>query len=69
MNPSQVAWFRQENTRIPAADTSKGKGILFFHIPMPEHVTLYNEYPFYGSKLSNISPWAVNTGLYAAIVE
>ena len=42
--------------------------MLFFHIPMPEYVTLYNEYPFYG-QCSNVSCWSVNTGLFAAIIE
>ena len=42
---------------------------MFFHIPSPEYITLYNEYPYYGSCLSNISPWSVNTGLFSAILE
>ena len=43
--------------------------MLFMHIPMPEYVTLFNEYPYYGTKICDVSCWSVNTGLFAAIVE
>jgi hypothetical protein len=42
---------------------------MFFHIPCPEYLILYNEYPYFGSCLSNISPWSVNTGLFSALLE
>ena len=67
-NPDQVDWFRAANTAIKD-QKSKGKGILFFHIPFPEYLHLYNEYSFYGTRRSNISCWSVNTGLFAAILE
>lgn len=39
------------------------------HIPLPEYITLYNEYPYFGQKGRQVSVWAVNTGLFAAVLE
>ena len=55
--------------KIANDDISKGKGIMFFHIPMPEHINLYNYFPYYGHKYSNVNCWSVNTGLFSVLLE
>jgi hypothetical protein len=60
VEPSQVQWLRDQ--------AKPGKGMLFCHIPLPEHLDLYNKYPYYG-RVGNITPFSVNTGLFAAVVE
>jgi hypothetical protein len=51
------------------SDPSKGKGLLFIHIPLSEYINLYNNNPFYGFKTEAISCGAVNTGLFGALIE
>lgn len=61
VEPSQVQWFRENASQ-------GGRGILFCHIPLPEHLELAQTYPYQG-RVSRITPSPVNTGLFAAIVE
>jgi 3',5'-cyclic AMP phosphodiesterase CpdA len=68
-NPDQISWFREENFKIDPSDSSKGKGFLFFHIPIPEYVNLFNDYSFYGNKNEHVACASVNTGMFSAIVE
>lgn len=50
-------------------DPSKGKGMLFMHIPLVEYINLYNDYDFYGHAEEPICCQAGNTGLFAAVIE
>jgi hypothetical protein len=48
IHPDQVNWFRQANSDISETDPSKGKGMLFMHIPLIEYQNLFNDFEFYG---------------------
>lgn len=67
--PDQVDWFRQENFNIALNDSSKGKGFLFFHIPIYEYTNLYNDHAVFGKMGEKISCQGVNTGLFHALKE
>ncbi|CDW88220.1 metallophosphoesterase [Stylonychia lemnae] len=65
----QIQWFRQANQNISSDDPTKGKAILFTHIPMHEYMNLYNYNDIFGLKGEEVCCPAVNTGLFSAIVE
>ncbi len=65
--PDQVDWFRQEHLKI--TDTSKGRGMLFMHIPIDEYMGVVNDGNIIGHKNEGICCGAVNTGIYGAMVE
>jgi len=69
VRPDQVEWFRQANAAIPNDDPSKGKGFLFVHMPLSEYMNLYNNDNFYGQRGEEICCWALNTGLFGALIE
>jgi hypothetical protein len=69
VHPDQVEWFRDENFKIAPSDPSKGRGLLFIHIPIPEYVTMYNNNNIYGTKNEPICCASINTGLFGAIIE
>lgn len=69
VHPDQVDWFRQQNNEIPMEDPSKGKGMLFMHIPLDEYINLYNDYDFFGHAEEPICCQAGNTGLFSAMIE
>jgi hypothetical protein len=69
VHPDQVEWFREEHLKIDSNDPSKGKGFLFFHIPLQEYTILYNNYGFYGRKNDHFGCSSVNTGLFGAMIE
>ena len=46
VRPDQIDWFRRANLEIQ--DHSKGRGILFFHIPIQEYMNLWNNGEYYG---------------------
>lgn len=69
VHPDQVEWFREQHFNIELSDPSKGKGLLFIHIPLSEYLNLYNSNPLYGYKTEPISCGAVNTGLFGALIE
>jgi len=50
-------------------DSSKGKGMLFMHIPMVEYMEIVNNLEYYGVKGEGIACWSVNTGLYSVLLE
>lgn len=69
IHPDQVKWFREENDKIPATDPSKGKGMLFMHIPLVNYRKMYNDFPWYGNAKGQVSCQAVDTGVFGAILE
>ena len=60
---------REEHSKIPDSDPSKHRGILFVHIPFTEYMSLYNNLEFYGVKGEDVCCQALNTGVFAALVE
>eukprot|EP00347_Sterkiella_histriomuscorum_P007757 403347672 len=65
----QIDWFRQANFQIPTTDSTKGRGILFLHIPLVEYMPMYNYENTVGTRGETVCCGAVNTGLFAAIKE
>ena len=71
----QVAWYR-ETARALAAEYEGGKGdggklpaLAFFHIPLPEYNDVWEYHPCRGVKYEEVCCPALNTGLFAAMVE
>ena len=64
-----MEWFREEHYKIPASHPSKGRGILFTHIPIPEYLDLWNNAAIAGTKNEGVACGAVNTGVFAALKE
>ena len=48
---------------------SKGRGILFMHIPIQEYMDMYNFENIYGNKGETVCCQATNTGLFRVIKE
>lgn len=51
------------------SDKSKGKGFLFFHIPLREYMELFNDHEYYGYKMQPVACSSVNTGLFSHLIE
>jgi hypothetical protein len=69
VHPDQVKWFRDENAKILATDPSKGKGMLFMHVPLVNYRKMYNDFPWYGNRKAEVACQAVDTGVIGAILE
>lgn len=68
---SQVAWYKNESTRINKKYGRVVPGVAFFHIPLYEHLDLWNSKEVYGNLGEEVGVCcsSVNTGLFAAMHE
>ena len=48
--PDQIDWVVQEHRSIPKDDISKGRGMMFMHIPIVEMMMMYNQRNFKGTN-------------------
>eukprot|EP00742_Colponemidia_sp_Colp-10_P000495 GILJ01000539.1.p1 GENE.GILJ01000539.1~~GILJ01000539.1.p1 ORF type:complete len:403 (+),score=48.96 GILJ01000539.1:40-1209(+) len=69
VRPNQVAWYKSLSAKLTQLRGAQVPGLSFFHIPMPEFMWVWNEFPTVGNKSEDVSCFAVNTGLYAAMKE
>lgn len=61
ISPDGVNWYK---------NNADGKeGYAFMHIPLPEYMTLWNNYEVVGMRDEEICCSSVNTGMFAAIKE
>eukprot|EP00727_Mastigamoeba_balamuthi_P003957 m51a1_g13559 hypothetical protein (401) ;mRNA; r:329-1994 len=65
---SQVDWFQSSSSTLASRwqMTQNPFSLMFFHIPVPEYVTLWNTATVMGSKNENVCCPKTNTGLYEA---
>jgi len=69
---AQVQWFRDEEAKAQKASSAgQVPGLVFFHIPTPEYVFSGDKETvgYVGRKAEDVCPQAVNTGLFASMVE
>lgn len=68
---TQIMWYQNESAALTAKQQVVIPGIAFFHIPLYEHLDLYNTLPVYGTRdeSDGICCSSVNTGLYSAMQE
>ncbi|CDW85827.1 UNKNOWN [Stylonychia lemnae] len=66
---NQIDWIGQEFNKISKDDPSRGKGILFMHIPIQEYLYMFNEGNIVGKAGEEICCQAGNTGLFQVIKD
>ncbi|KAL4449840.1 hypothetical protein ABPG74_008213 [Tetrahymena malaccensis] len=59
----QVEWFENEITKINKQYDNL-LHVAFYHIPLPEYVTLYNNYKVYGTRGESVGCPQINTGFF-----
>eukprot|EP01099_Mayorella_cantabrigiensis_P002721 TRINITY_DN2200_c0_g1_i1.p1 TRINITY_DN2200_c0_g1~~TRINITY_DN2200_c0_g1_i1.p1 ORF type:complete len:320 (-),score=88.98 TRINITY_DN2200_c0_g1_i1:315-1241(-) len=67
--PAQVEWFRATSDAVKVSQGGTKPGLAFFHIPVPEYMYLWSNFPIHGNKTEDVCCFSVNTGLFSAFVE
>lgn len=66
----QIQWYRENSRNIQQDNLGRMlPAIAFFHIPLPEYDTVWNSGQCIGEKNEDVCCPAVNSGLYAAMLE
>lgn len=65
----QMEWYAQQSADLEREEGRKVPSLAFFHIPLPEYDTVWNERPCYGQKLEKVCSPLINSGFYTAMVE
>ncbi|CDW89631.1 metallophosphoesterase [Stylonychia lemnae] len=65
----QINWVKQESTKISNTDPSKGKGMMLFHIPLQQYMSLVNENEYYGLFGEWVCCQEVDTGMFKVIQD
>jgi len=66
--PDQVDWYMEQSK----LRQNKGKpvpSLSFFHIPLQEHMFMWNSEPCYGTNNDSVACQAINSGLLSAFLE
>lgn len=69
---NQIMWYWNSSEELNAHNGGKIPGMMFFHIPIPEFVTLYRNsaQTFYeGNRRESVGNGPFNPGLFNALVE
>ncbi len=69
---SQVAWYKKTSTRFTKKNTNKPlPALAFFHIPLPEYNQVWDTDSLtkVGVKNEDVCSPAINTGMFAAMLE
>lgn len=65
----QVEWYKKESQKINEQYGVSPDGLAFYHIPLPEFVTMHNWGKTYGYRGEGISCPRVNTHFFTAMLE
>eukprot|EP01016_Furgasonia_blochmanni_P003379 TRINITY_DN11325_c0_g2_i2.p1 TRINITY_DN11325_c0_g2~~TRINITY_DN11325_c0_g2_i2.p1 ORF type:complete len:446 (-),score=79.39 TRINITY_DN11325_c0_g2_i2:202-1539(-) len=68
---SQIDWYSNLSDQL---QTAHGKGddimhVAFFHIPVPEYMSLWNDDPVYGDKFEDVACPLENTGFFERVKQ
>lgn len=66
---NQIDWFKGVTDANKNGHGERISGLAFFHIPLPEYMTMWNEALTYGNKDDNVNCPKVNTGAFEAFLE
>ncbi|WP_338131140.1 metallophosphoesterase family protein [Cohnella rhizosphaerae] len=66
---SQIDWFREKASALPAKGAPPLPSLVFFHIPLPEYKEVWRTRRCDGRRFEDISCPKLNSGLFAALVE
>lgn len=72
IDPSQINWYKNQSTSLAALNQNNPyPSLAFFHIPLPEYQTAYNESSckHHGERKENECAPVYNSGMYAAMIE
>lgn len=69
IRPNQVHWYYETSKQIEAKRGSKLPSLMFFHICLPEFGELAKRGPIEGERNENECPGALNSGLFATLLE
>ena len=66
----KVQWYIETSEMLETKYNKKLPGIMYVHIPLPEVLSMYNNFNTNGMlEDSGVCCWSVNTGLFAAMLE
>lgn len=67
----QVSWYKEQSKKLTNESGHPIPGMAFFHIPLYEHLELWNSRPVFGMLAEEVGVCcsAVNTGMYSAMKE
>jgi predicted phosphodiesterase len=63
----QIAWYRARSRQLPGQ--TRPQALAFFHIPLPEYETAWNEGERFGSRHEDVFCPRLNSGLFASFHE
>ena len=66
---NQIDWFKNTTDSNRNGNGDRVGGLAFFHIPLPEYMSMWNEAYTYGNKDDNVNCPKVNTGAFEAFLE
>ncbi|MBE3583308.1 MAG: metallophosphoesterase family protein [Limnochordaceae bacterium] len=69
IKPAQIDWYRETATSFKAQLGHVLPALMFFHIPLPEFDTVWQNGTAIGSKNEDVCAPKFNSGLFAAMVE
>ncbi|GIP22539.1 metallophosphoesterase family protein [Paenibacillus sp. J22TS3] len=70
INQEQINWLTAESGRLGSGrEGSKLPALAFFHIPLPEYKEVWDTQICYGHKQEQVCSPAVNSGMFAALLE
>lgn len=70
IKPSQIQWYIEQSKQWQ--EKMAGRllpALAFFHIPLPEYESMWNETTCYGQKHENVCAAQLNSGFFAAMLE
>ncbi|MFH5182026.1 metallophosphoesterase family protein [Paenibacillus sp. TAB 01] len=66
----QIGWYADESRRYAADNGGRPlPGLMFFHIPLPEYVEVWEHESCFGEKHEGVASPKVNSGMFAAMLE
>ena len=72
LRPDQIAWYRTTSEKLEKTYGSKIPSLMFFHIPLQEFRTMYENgarHGVVGERNEDECPGPFNSGLFAALLE
>lgn len=69
IHTDQVLWYYQTSQQLESKYGAKIPGLMFFHIPLPEHAEMVINTPSMGERHEHESNSTMNSGLFAAVLD
>lgn len=69
IHTDQILWYYQTSIQLEKQYGGKVPGLMFFHIPLREFNDMVNQAKIIGARHEPEAPAAINSGMFAAVLE